>query len=109
MIAPSFRLASRALLAAAVMVFASGLLRAQAEFDLEGPRLTAYRTSFERMRDITRAMHKAGEPLITGADSPDGLALHREIALYARAGIESASALRAATLDASGRTDQIDR
>ena len=72
-----------------------------ADFDLEGPRLGAFRVAFDKMLAMTRAMHEAGVPLITGTDSPHGTSLHRELELYVKAGISPAAALRAATIDAA--------
>lgn len=50
---------------------------------------------------MTREMHAAGVPLITGTDSPHGFSLHRELELYVRAGITPTAALRAATIEAA--------
>lgn len=72
-----------------------------ADLDLEGPRLGAFRVAFDKMLAMTREMHEAGVPLVTGTDSPHGVSLHRELELYVRAGISPAAALRAATLDAA--------
>jgi hypothetical protein len=68
-----------------------------AEMDLEGTRLTTYRASYARMLALTRAMHRAGVPLVAGTDDIPGLTLHRELELYVQAGIPAAQALRIAT------------
>ena len=70
-----------------------------AEMDLEGDRLTSYRRSYERILDLTAAMHRAGVPLVAGTDGFAGLGLHRELALYVRAGIPPLQVLRIATLN----------
>jgi imidazolonepropionase-like amidohydrolase len=68
-----------------------------AEMDLEGTKLTTYRASYARMLALTRAMHRAGVPLVAGTDAVPGLSLHRELELYVQAGIPAAQALRIAT------------
>jgi hypothetical protein len=68
-----------------------------AEMDLEGAKLSTYRASFSRMLALTRAMHRAGVPLVAGTDDIPGLALHRELELYVQAGIPALHALRIAT------------
>jgi imidazolonepropionase-like amidohydrolase len=68
-----------------------------AEMDLEGTKLTTYRTSYARMLELTLAMHRAGVPLVAGTDSTPGLGLHRELELYVHAGIAPAQALRIGT------------
>ena len=72
-----------------------------AEMDLEGPRLDTYRRSFQRMLDLLREMHRADVLMVAGTDSGSGLALHRELQLYVKAGIPAAEALRMATWNAS--------
>jgi hypothetical protein len=68
-----------------------------AEMDLEGSQLTTYRASYARMLALTRAMHRAGVPLVAGTDDIPGLTLHRELELYVQAGIPAPHALRIAT------------
>lgn len=80
-----------------------------AEIDLDDRQAAAYRASFERMLDMTRAMHEGGVPLITGTDSPHGLALHRELELYVKAGIPASAALQSATLEAARAIGQGNR
>jgi hypothetical protein len=72
-----------------------------AEMDLEGSRLASYRQSYQRMLELTAAMHRAGVPLVAGTDGFAGLGLHRELALYVRAGIPAPQVLRIATLNAA--------
>ena len=73
-----------------------------AEMDLEGERLETYRRSYQRLLDLTLAMHRAGVPLVAGTDGLAGLGLHRELALYVQAGIPAPQALRIATWNAAG-------
>jgi imidazolonepropionase-like amidohydrolase len=72
-----------------------------AEMDLEGAKLETFRQSYQRLLDLTGAMHRAGVPLVAGTDSLAGLGLHRELALYVRAGLTPAQALRTATWNAA--------
>ncbi|MDH5331438.1 MAG: amidohydrolase family protein, partial [Aquincola sp.] len=68
-----------------------------AEMDLEGPKLQTYRASWQRMLELTLAMHRAGVPLVAGTDGLSGIGLHRELELYVQAGIPEAQALRIGT------------
>lgn len=68
-----------------------------AEMDLEGNKLKTFRQSYQRMLELTAALHRAGVPLVAGTDAMAGLGLHRELALYVRAGIPAAEALRIGT------------
>ena len=68
-----------------------------AEMDLEGARLATYRQSYQRLLDLTLAMHRAGVTLVAGTDGPEGIGLHRELALYVKAGIPAPEALRIGT------------
>ncbi len=69
------------------------------EIDLEGKRLADFRGSWQRMLELTQALHKAGVPLVAGTDALSGLGLHRELALYVKAGIPAPEALRIATFN----------
>jgi hypothetical protein len=68
-----------------------------AEMDLEGAKLATFRNSYQRMLDLTVALHRAGVPLVAGTDSLPGLGLQRELALYVKAGIPANEALRIGT------------
>lgn len=57
-----------------------------------------YRASFRRLLDLTAALHDAGVTIVPGTDAMAGFALHRELELYAEAGIPAAEVLRLATL-----------
>jgi imidazolonepropionase-like amidohydrolase len=50
------------------------------------------------MLDLVRELHRAGVKIVAGTDALSGFALHRELELYARAGIPNADVLRIATL-----------
>jgi Amidohydrolase family len=68
-----------------------------AEMEITGERLERNRASFQRMLELTRAMHRSGARIVPGTDSLAGLGLHQELALYVRAGLSPAEALRSAT------------
>jgi imidazolonepropionase-like amidohydrolase len=57
-----------------------------------------YRQSFAKMLDLVRALHDAGVKIVAGTDGLAGFTLHRELELYAQAGIPPAEVLRLATL-----------
>lgn len=61
-------------------------------------KVQRYRDSFRAMKEITRALHAAGVPIVAGTDDLAGFAMHRELELYAEAGIPTADILRLATL-----------
>ena len=58
----------------------------------------SYRQAFQAMKDMVRALHEKGIPLVAGTDSMAGFSLHRELELYVEAGIPAVDALRAATI-----------
>jgi len=72
-----------------------------ADMDLKGDRLSTFRRSYQRMLDLTVALHRAGVPLVAGTDGWAGIGLHRELALYVQAGIPPPEALRIATWNAA--------
>lgn len=80
-----------------------------AEMDLEGPQLQRYRASYQRMLQLTAALHRAGVTLVAGTDALPGLGLHRELALYVQAGIPAGQALRTATYNAARLAGEADR
>ena len=53
------------------------------------------------MLDMAKAFYDAGIPLVAGTDSYAGLALHRELELYEKAGIPAPKVLQLATLGAA--------
>jgi hypothetical protein len=50
---------------------------------------------------MVKRLHDAGVPLVAGTDAFEGFSYHRELELYARAGIPNADVLRIATLGAA--------
>ncbi|HEX7956083.1 MAG TPA: amidohydrolase family protein, partial [Pyrinomonadaceae bacterium] len=60
-----------------------------------------YRESSRALLRMVRTLYDAGVPLVAGTDSMAGFALHRELELYAEAGLPPAEILRIATLGAA--------
>jgi imidazolonepropionase-like amidohydrolase len=60
-----------------------------------------YRDSFQRMLDMAKAFYDAGITIVAGTDSMAGFSLHRELELYASAGIPAPKVLQLATLGAA--------
>ncbi|HKV08051.1 MAG TPA: amidohydrolase family protein [Thermoanaerobaculia bacterium] len=64
-----------------------------------GPDLAPrYRGAFAAMKKFVRALYDAGVPIEAGTDALAGFSLHRELELYAEAGIPAPDVLRIATL-----------
>jgi imidazolonepropionase-like amidohydrolase len=69
-----------------------------------------YRDSYARMLGMVKALFDAGIPIVAGTDCLAGFCLHRELELYARAGIAPSDVLRIATWGAAtvtGRTERL--
>jgi len=60
-----------------------------------------YRASFATMLRLVKTLYDAGVPIVAGTDDMPGFALHRELELYAQAGIPAADVLYIATLGAA--------
>jgi hypothetical protein len=60
-----------------------------------------YRESFGRMVQLVGMLHRQGVRLVAGTDALAGFQLHRELELYAQAGIPPADVLYIATLGAA--------
>lgn len=61
-----------------------------------------YRDSYAAMMRMVKTMYDAGVPVVAGTDaSPVGFALHRELELYAQAGIPPRAVLQLATIGAA--------
>jgi hypothetical protein len=58
-----------------------------------------YKATFRKMMELTAELHRSGVRLVSGTDQAAGFALHRELELYAEAGIPNAEVLRIATLN----------
>ncbi len=69
-----------------------------------------YREAFRVMLRMVKTVYDAGVPIVAGTDATAGFALHRELELYAEAGIPAPEVLRIATLGAArtmGREAQL--
>ena len=60
-----------------------------------------YRESSKALLRMIKMLHDAGVTLVAGTDATPGFALHRELELYAEAGIPANEVLRIATLGAA--------
>jgi len=60
-----------------------------------------YRASSKALLGMVKVLYDAGVPIVAGTDSMPGFALHRELELYAEAGIPPKEVLRIATLGAA--------
>jgi imidazolonepropionase-like amidohydrolase len=60
-----------------------------------------YRDSFVAFEKMVKAMYDGGVTIVAGTDGFSGFALHRELELYAAAGIPAPDVLRIATLGAA--------
>jgi len=60
-----------------------------------------YRESAKALLRMVKMLYEAGVPLVAGTDAMPGFALHRELELYAEAGIPPAEVLRIATIGAA--------
>lgn len=56
-----------------------------------------YKQSFDNMLKMLKALYDAGVTIVPGTDDFPGFALHRELELYALAGIPNAEVLKSAT------------
>ncbi|HEX8696498.1 MAG TPA: amidohydrolase family protein [Longimicrobium sp.] len=68
-----------------------------------------YRESHRRLMQMTADLHRAGVRLVAGTDGLAGFTLHRELELYAEAGIPPGDVLYIATLGAARVAKQDDR
>lgn len=60
-----------------------------------------YVASYRRILELIALLDRAGVPIVAGTDSLPGFALHRELELYAMAGLSPAKVLQIATLGAA--------
>jgi imidazolonepropionase-like amidohydrolase len=71
-------------------------------------KVALYKASFEKLGAMVKALVEAKVHVVTGTDSFGGLMLHHELALYVRAGISPATALRLATIECA-RAMKVDK
>lgn len=60
-----------------------------------------YRDSAQALLRMVKRLYDAGVPLVAGTDAMPGFTLHRELELYAQAGIPTQEVLRIATIGAA--------
>ena len=60
-----------------------------------------YHAGFAKMVELVHALHEHHIPIVAGTDALAGFTLHRELELYAQAGIPNAEILQLATLGAA--------
>ncbi len=69
-----------------------------------------HRESFRVLLSMVKALHDHGITIVPGTDAIAGFTLHRELELYAEAGIPRADVLRIATIESArvaGRADRL--
>jgi hypothetical protein len=71
------------------------------------------RKEFQKYKDLTGILHRAGVPLLAGTDSPEpycppGFSLHLELELLVESGLTPAAALQAATINNARSLKQAD-
>jgi len=69
--------------------------------DINDENAARYAASAEALLAMVRKLFEAGIPLVAGTDALPGFTLHRELELYAEAGIPNADVLRIATINAA--------
>ncbi len=78
-----------------------------ADFDITGKE-ESWGRSAERQAEMIKLLHDTGIQIVPGTDDIVGFTLHRELELYAQAGIPEIEVLRIATLD-SARVTGVDK
>jgi imidazolonepropionase-like amidohydrolase len=80
--------------------------------DVNEDNAARFAASADAMLAMIRKLHEAGIPLVAGTDNLAGFTLHRELELYAEAGIANADVVRIATIGAArvaGVDDRVGR
>lgn len=78
------------------------------EMDMTG-REAAWARSAEKQAQMLKLLHERGIQLVPGSDNIAAFTLHRELEVYAEAGIPAADVLRIATLDSARTVGADDR
>ena len=86
----------------------------RARSNLRPETLAARRGEFEKYRQLTGILRRAGVPLLAGTDAPEpfvppGYSMHQELELLVESGLSPAEALRCATLHNASALGQADR
>ena len=66
--------------------------------DATPKNITTWRASYARMVEFAGRLYQAGVPIVAGTDDLPGFTLHRELEIYAQAGIPPAEVLKIATV-----------
>lgn len=77
--------------------------------DINDKNAGRYAASAQALLAMIGKLHEAGIPLVAGTDALPGFTLHRELELYAKAGIPNAEVLRIATVAAASVVGTEDR
>lgn len=72
-----------------------------ADLDINADNEAAYARSAQALLELIGMLHEGDVQLVAGTDAIAGFTLHRELELYAEAGIPNAEVLKIATLDAA--------
>ncbi|MFH1601281.1 MAG: amidohydrolase family protein [Pseudomonadota bacterium] len=75
------------------------------EIDINDSNAATYAASAQALLGMVRRLHEAGVRLVPGTDGIVGFTLHRELELYAQAGIPNAEVIRLATSSAADIAD----
>src|SRR5262245_17568574 len=72
------------------------------------------RKEFQKYKELTGILHRAGVPLLAGTDAPEpycppGFCLHQELELLVESGLTPSAALQAATINNARSVKQADR
>jgi hypothetical protein len=78
-------------------------------FEIGEERIADWATTAERQAEMIKQLYDAGIQLVPGSDDMPGFTIHRELELYAAAGIPTADVLRIATLDSARIVGVADR
>ena len=70
-------------------------------FEIGEERIADWAATAERQAEMIKQLYDAGIQLVPGSDDMPGFTIHRELELYAAAGIPNADVLRIATLDSA--------
>jgi hypothetical protein len=72
--------------------------------DATPKNIATWRASYARMVEFTGRLYEADVPIVAGTDDLPGFTLHRELELYAQAGIPPAEVLKIATVNGATYT-----
>jgi imidazolonepropionase-like amidohydrolase len=77
--------------------------------DVNDKNEAAFKKSYEKLLGLVKKMHNAGVPLVAGTDDVAGFTLHRELELYALAGIPARDVLKIATYNGAKYSQVLER